>query len=99
MNQDSIEQAPIELSSKQQPKETIIKSNDLEGGSSDEDLKPYKYDGLKSSSTSMKDMSTRVSAGATSETPIDMKDRQYIPRPAMKRFPLCIVWTPLPCFT
>ena len=30
---------------------------------------------------------------------IDLKDKKYKPRAAQKRFPLCIVWTPLPCFT
>ena len=45
-------------------------------------------------------MSTASSADIpTSSELIDMKDPKYKPKPAQKRFPLCIVWTPLPCLT
>ena len=77
-----------------------------EGGSSDEDeysLKQpespkYNYESMRQSS-SLKAMSTNASSGNLPSTIIDMKDPKYKPKPSSRLFPLCIVWTPLPCFT
>lgn len=47
-------------------------------------------------------MSTRGSGydnADANEKTIDITDKRYKVRPDKARFPLCIVWTPLPCLT
>ena len=99
-----------EISSKQKAQDTersrelsIIKK---EGGEyddeDDDDPHQQQYDKMQSFNTTSDTRRTTSASDhgdAKGQTPINMKDSKYKMHANMARFPLRIVWTPLPCIT